>query len=102
MKPPTVSKPVRSSNVTKRNVRNVSSISQLVKTFNVTKSVCSSNPSNSIICNFTCKPVSNFISDCKSVKPVHTLIDVNWKRPHERLVNNKGSRQVILQNRLVP
>ena len=75
------------------NVRNVSSISQLIKTFNVTKSVCSSNASNSVICNSTCKPVSNFASDCQSVKPVRKLIDVNRKRPHERLVNNKNSRQ---------
>ena len=75
------------------NVRNVSSISQLIKTFNVTKSVCYSNASNSVICNSTCKPVSNFTSDCQSVKPVRKLIDVNRKRPHERLVNNKNSRQ---------
>ena len=75
------------------NVRNVSSISQLIKTFNVTKSVCSSNASNSVICNSTSKPVSNFASDCQSVKPVRKLIDVNRKRPYERLVNNKNSRQ---------
>ena len=101
VKPSTVSKPVLSNNMTKHNVRNVSSISQLVKTFNVTKSACSSNASNSVICNFTCKPLSNFMSDCQSVKPVRKLIDVNRKRPHERLVNNKNSRQHDLQNHLV-
>ena len=93
VKSSTVSKTVRSNNVTKRNVRNVSSISQLIKTFNVTKSDCSSNASNSVICNSTCKPVSNFVSDCQSVKPVHKLIDVDRKRPHEGLFNNKSSRQ---------
>ena len=90
-KPSTVSKPVLSNNV--RNVRNVNSIKQLVKTFNVTKTVCSSNASNSVICNSTCKPVSNFVSDCQSVKPARKLTDVNWTRSHEQLVNNKNSRQ---------
>ena len=87
-KPSTVSKPVLSNNV--RNVRNVNSIKQLVKTFNVTKTVCSSNASNSVICNSTCKPVFNFVSDCKSVKPAHKPTDVNQKQPHEQL-NNKQS-----------
>ena len=64
-----------------------------MKTFNFTKTVCSSNASNSVICNFTCKPVSNFVSDCQSVKPGRKVIDVNRKRPHDRLVNNKNSRQ---------
>ena len=41
----------------------------------------------------TCKPVSNFVTACQSVKPARKLIDVNWKRPHEQLVNNKNSRQ---------
>ena len=91
IKPSTVSKPVLSNNV--RNVRNVNSIKQLVKTFNVTKTVCSSNASNSVICNSTCKPVSNFVSACQSVKPARKLIDVNRRRPHERLVNNKNSHQ---------
>ena len=90
VKPSTDSKPVLSTNV--RNVRNVS-ISQLVKTFNVTKSVRSSNAINSIICNFTCKPVYSFVSDYQSGKPVYKLIDVHWKGPHERLVNNKDNRQ---------
>ena len=89
VKPSTVNKPVLSNNVC--NVRNVSSISQLVKTFNVTKSVGSSNASNAVVCNSTCKPVSNFISGSQSVKSVRRLIDVNRKRPHERLVNNKNS-----------
>ena len=77
VKPSTLSKPVL-SNV--RNVYNVSSISQLVKISNVTKSVCSSNASNSVICNSTCKPVSNFVSICQSVKPARKLIDVSRKR----------------------
>ena len=38
--------------------------------FNVTIYVCSSNASNSVIYNSICKPVSNFVSDCQSVKPV--------------------------------
>ena len=59
----------------------------------LTKSVCSSNASNSVICNSTCKPAFNFVSDCQSVKPVRKIIDVNRKYPHERLVNNKNSRQ---------
>ena len=46
-----------------------------------------------VICNSTCKPVSNYVSDCQSVKPARKLIDVNQKRPHERLVNNKNRRQ---------
>ena len=92
-----VSKPACSNNVTKRNVRNATSISQLVKTFNVTKSVCSSNANNPVICNSTCKPVSNFVSDCQSFKHVYKLIDVNQKRPHERLVNNKSSHQHFTQ-----
>ena len=90
-KPSTVNKPVFSNDV--QNVRNVNSISQLVKTFNITKSVCSSNASNSVICNSTFKPIYNFASDCQSVKPARKFIDVNRKRPHERLVNNKNSRQ---------
>ena len=47
VKPSTVSKPVLPNNVC--NVRNFSCYSQLVKTFNVTQSVCSSNASNSVI-----------------------------------------------------
>ena len=91
LKPSTVSKPVLSNNVC--NVRNVSCYSHLVKTFNFTKSVCSSNASNSVICNSTCKPVSNFVSDCQSVKPARKLNGVKRKRPHEGLINNKNSRQ---------
>ena len=91
VKPSTVSKPVLSNNI--RNVLKVNSISQLVKTFNVTKTVCSSNANNSVICSSTCKPVSNFVSDCQSVKPARERIDVNQKRPCEQLVNNKNSRQ---------
>ena len=91
VKPSTVSKPVLSNNV--HNVRNISCYSQLVKTFNATQSVCSSNASNSFICNSTCKPVSNFVSDCQSVKPARKLKSVKRKRPHERLVNSKNSRQ---------
>ena len=90
-KPSPVSKLVLPNNVC--NVRNVNTISRLVKTFNVTKSVCSSNASNSVVCNPTCKPVSNFVCDCQSVKPARKLTDVNRKRPHERLVNNKKSCQ---------
>ena len=76
-----------------RNVRNVNSIKQLVKTFNVTKSVYSSNASSSVSFNSTCEPASNLVSDCQSVKPARELIDVNRKRPHEQLANNKNSRQ---------
>ena len=90
-KPLNISKPVLFNNVC--NVRNVSCYSQLVKTFNVTKSVCSSNASNSVICNSTCRSVSNYFSDCQSVKPARKLNGVKRKRPHERLVNNKNSRQ---------
>ena len=78
---------------TQCNAPNVRSITQLVKTINVTKSVCSSNAIHYVICNSTCKPISNFISDCQSVKPVCKLIDVNWKRPHEQLVTNKDNHQ---------
>ena len=67
---------------------NISSISQLVKTINVTKSVCSSNAINSVICNSTCKPVSNFVSDCQSVKLVRKLSDANQKHTHEQLIMN--------------
>ena len=91
VKPSTVSKPVLYNNVL--NVRNVNSIGQLVKIFNAPKSVCSSNPSNSAICYYTCEPISNFVSDCRSVKSASRIIDVNQKRPHERLVNNKNSNQ---------
>ena len=91
VKPSTVSKPVLSNNVC--NVRNVSCYSQLLKTFNVTKSVCSSNASISVICNSTCKPVSDFVSDCQLVKPARKLKGVKPKRPHERLANNKNSHQ---------
>ena len=91
VKTSTVSKPVLSNNV--HNVRNISCYNQLVKTFNTTQSVCSSNASNSVICNSTCKPVSNFVSDCQSVKPTCKLKGVKRKRPHERLVNSKNSRQ---------
>ena len=78
IKPSTVSKTVLSNKACK-----VTSISQLIKTFNVTKSAYSSNASNSVICNSTCKPGSNFVRDCQSVKPACKLIDVNWKCPHE-------------------
>ena len=60
---------------------------------NVTKSVFSSNASNSVICNSTCKPVPNLVSDCQSVKPAYKFINMNWKRFHEGLVHNKNSRQ---------
>ena len=65
----------------------------MVKTFNFTRFVCSSKTINSVICNSTCEPVSNFVSDFQSVKPVHKLIDVKRKRPHERLVTNKDKHQ---------
>ena len=96
VKPSTVSKSVLSNNV--RNVRNVNSINQLVKTCNVTKSICSSNASSSVIFNSTCKPVSDFVNDfvndfVSQLKPARRLIDVNRKRPHERLINNISSRQ---------
>ena len=38
-------------------------------------------------------PVSNFVSDWQSVKPVHKLINVNRKHPHEELVTNKDNCQ---------
>ena len=52
-----------------------------------------SNASNSVILNSTCKPVSNFVSDSLPAKLACKVVDVNLKRPHERLVNNKNSRQ---------
>ena len=58
---PIFSNLVRSINVTKGNVRNNSSVSQLAKTFNVGKPVCSINASNSVLCNSTCKLISNFV-----------------------------------------
>ena len=91
IKPSTVSKPVLSNNV--HNVRNVGSINQLVKTFNVAKSACSSNTSASVTSNSTCKPVSNLVNDCQSVKPARKLNNVNQKRPHEQLINDKDSLQ---------
>ena len=78
----------------KCNGRNDSSVSQLVKTRQlVSKPVCSSNASKPIICNFTCKPGSNFVSACQSVKPARKLTDMYRKRPPERSVNKKSSRQ---------
>ena len=80
VRPSAVSTPVISNSVCNVcNVRNVNSISQLVKTINVTESVCSSNASNSVICNSTCKPVSNFVNYCQSVKPACKLIIKNRK-----------------------
>ena len=88
VKPSTFSKPVLCNNV-----HNVNSIHQLVKTFDktVTKPLCSSNASNSVIYNSTCKPVSNFVSECQSDHHARKLIDVKY--PHERLVSNKNNRQ---------
>ena len=51
------------------------------------------NLSKHLMLHSTCKPVSNFVTACQSVKPARKLIDVNWKRPHEQLVINKNSRQ---------
>ena len=99
VKPSTVSKPVLSNNV--RNVLKVNSISQLVKTFNVTKTVCSSNAINSGICISTCKPVSNFFSDCQSFKPACKLIDVNWNVLKMDLLIIRKVTNMILQNHLV-
>ena len=79
VKPLNISKPGCYSNATKRNVCNTSSVSKLIKSLNLS--------------NSTCKPVSNFVSDCQSAKPVCKLIDVNWKRPRERFVNKKNSHQ---------
>ena len=70
-------------NMTKRNERSGSSVSELIKTFNASKPVCSSNACNPVMCNSTCEPVSNFVSDCQSVIPVHKLIDVNQRRPRK-------------------
>ena len=75
--------------MTKRIVRNARSVSQPVKIFDASKFVCSSNASNPVVF----KPVSNFASDCQSVKPVRKLTNVNRKRPHERLADGKGSHQ---------
>ena len=80
VKPSTVSKSALSNNF--RNVPNVSSISKFVKTFKATKSVCSSNASNSI--TLPCEHVSDFVSDCQSVKPAHKVIDKNRKRLQEQ------------------
>ena len=92
-KPSVASKHVYFDNAIERNVLNNSSLRQFVKTFNVTISVCSSNPSNPVICNCACNLVSNFVNDCQSVEPVRKLFDANRKRPHERFVNNKSIRQ---------
>ena len=35
---------------------------------------------NPVISNCTCKPVSTFVCDCQSVKPVPKPFDVNSKR----------------------
>ena len=61
VKPLNISKPVCSSNVTKRNVYKASSASQLIKPLNVSKSVCSNNATR---CN-----VSKVSSVNKLVKP---------------------------------
>ena len=82
VKPSIVSKPV-CYNMTKHNERSSSSVSELIKTFNVSKPVCSSNACNPVMCNSTCEPVSNFVSDCQSVKPVHKLTDVNQRHPRK-------------------
>ena len=79
--------------MTKRDVRNGSSVGQLVKALNAGKPICSSNACNPVICNSTCMPVSNFVGDCQSVKPVRKLIDVNRKRPRQRFVNKMSSPQ---------
>lgn len=60
-----------------------SSNSHLVKAFNVSKPACSGNASDPVICNSTCRPVSKFVSDWLSVKPVRISIDVNRKRHRE-------------------
>ena len=96
---PTISKPVLSNNVC--NVHNVNSISELVKTFNVTETACSSNAVNSVICIFTCKSVSNFFSDCQSVKPPCKLIDLNWNVLMIDLLIIRKVTNMILQNHLV-
>ena len=46
VKPLNISKPVCSSNATKRNVCNTSSVSQLIKPWSVSKPVCSSRTTN--------------------------------------------------------
>ena len=85
--------------MTKRIVRNARSVSQPVKIFDATKFVCSSNASNPVVF----KPVSNFASDCQSVKPVRKLTNVNRKRPHENgLLMVRAVTNLILQNHLVP
>ena len=83
-----VSNPVCSNSVAKRSVSirfQKRIVFQLVKTFNVTESVCSSNASNSVICNSTCNLVSNFASDFQSVKLVRKFFDVNPKCLHWNL-----------------
>ena len=51
VKPLNISKPVCSSNATKRNVCNASSVSQLTKPLNVSKPLCSSKVANLNVCN---------------------------------------------------
>ena len=50
-KPLNFSKPVCSSNATKRNVCNASSVSQLITPLNVSKPVCSSKATKRNVCN---------------------------------------------------
>ena len=51
VKPLNVSKPVCSSNITKRNVCNTNSVSQRIKPLNVSKPVCSSKTTKRNVCN---------------------------------------------------
>ena len=87
-----ISKPVCFSNATDRNVSNASTVStvlncssasQLVKTFNVCKHVCSSNASNPVICSSTFNTVSKFVTSCHLVKPVCKLVVRRLKSPCE-------------------
>ena len=68
-KPLNVSKPVCSSNATKRNVCNANSVSQRIKPLNVSKPVCSSKTTKRNVCNAS--NVSQFTKPLNLSKPLN-------------------------------
>ena len=71
VKPLNVSKPVCSSNATKRNVCNASSVSQRIKPLNVSKPVCSNKTTKRNVCN-----ASNVSQFTKPLKLVNLYVQV--------------------------
>ena len=92
--PLNVSKPVCSSNPTKRNICNTNNVSQLVKPLNVRKTACFNNATERNICKVS--------SVSQLIQPVRKRTDVNRKRSHERLAKKRAVTNTILQNHLVP